>query len=120
MWEIGYIGKSPENGTNGYYTYRVYKEALGKAGEETIDIRITKECTFIIRLHPSKREDREKFYYVVEWLDSRGLMAEMNAIKWFLSNETPPSSTSKFKKQNYFDDENVEEWLKDYEKGTKK
>jgi len=119
LWEIGYLGKSADNdnGASGYYTYRIYKEARGKAGEETIGIKITKECTFTICMLPSGREDRETFQYVVEWLDSKGLMAEMDTIKWFLSKETPPSSTSKFKKENYFGEENVDDWLKDYEKG---
>lgn len=43
-------------------------------------------------------------------------MAEMDIIKTFLSNETPPTSTSKIKKISYYDDQDMDEYLAEFEK----
>ncbi len=115
LWMFCTIQENFADDYHGNHMYNLYKNDTPLKGQWPILLTITKEKTYNIRLNPSDPEDCQNFYYLGEWLDAKDLWTEIDTLRSFLSEETVPSS-SKIKKIKYFDDEDMDDYLADYEK----
>lgn len=97
MWEVCTILK--HKGSN--RTYSIVPKWEKLTWQWPIFINIKKDFTFNIDLNPSKPEDLQKFCYRGLSLTTKDFATEIDNVKAFLLEETPPPATSKIKKNEY-------------------
>ena len=97
MWEVCTILK--HKGSN--RTYSIVPKWEKLKWQWPIFVNIKKDFTFNIDLNPSKPEDLQNFCYRGLSLTTKDFATEMDNVKAFLLDETPPPATSKIKKNEY-------------------
>lgn len=118
LWAMYDIVPNVTSDFGGNLMYHINKKWAKLEWQWPILLTITKWCAFNVRLNPSGK-DLQEFYYLAEWLDTQALVQEMRNLKSFLTNETI-LPTSKFKKENFYGEETMDDFIADYEKDLKK